>query len=56
MTITGQRPPYPFCKGYMNRANAETGATIRYQWRENGQTQRWTTGGNLSGNYYELLL
>lgn len=46
MTITGQRPPCPSCKGYMNRANAETGATIRYQWRENGQTRRWTAGGN----------
>lgn len=46
MTITGQRPPCPSCKGYMNRANAETGANIRYQWRENGQTQRWTAGGN----------
>ncbi|WKJ92598.1 RHS repeat-associated core domain-containing protein [Methylomonas montana] len=46
MTITGQRPPCPSCKGYMNRAAEETGATIRYQWRDNGQTQRWTAGGD----------
>ncbi|MCP3869275.1 MAG: hypothetical protein GY703_14465 [Gammaproteobacteria bacterium] len=46
MTITGQKPPCPSCKGYMNRAANETGASIRYQWRENGATQRWTAGGN----------
>ncbi len=45
MTITGERPPCPSCKGYMNRAAQETGATVRYQWREGGQTRRWTTGG-----------
>ncbi|MFO3707533.1 RHS repeat-associated core domain-containing protein, partial [Xanthomonas codiaei] len=46
MTITGQRPPCPSCKGYMNRAAAETGATIEYQWRAGGSTQRWTATGN----------
>ncbi|QNH26354.1 hypothetical protein [Xanthomonas theicola] len=45
MTITGERPPCPSCKGYMNRAAQETGAMIRYQWREGGQTRRWTAGG-----------
>ncbi|WP_422699895.1 hypothetical protein [Dendrosporobacter quercicolus] len=29
MIITGQRPPYPSCKRYMNRAMKETGADIR---------------------------
>ena len=46
MTITGQRPPCPPCKGAMNRATTESGATIRYRWRENGQTQYWPAGGN----------
>jgi RHS repeat-associated protein len=41
MTITGQRPPCPSCKGYMNRAMKETGADIRYQWRQDGKTQKW---------------
>ncbi|MBX3712655.1 MAG: type IV secretion protein Rhs [Lysobacter sp.] len=44
MTITGQRPPCTSCRGYMNRASADSGATIRYQWREGGRTHRWTTG------------
>jgi len=42
MIITGQMRPCPSCKGYMNRAAQEQGATIRYQWRENGGTQVWT--------------
>jgi hypothetical protein len=42
MTITGQNPPCPSCKGAMNQAATESGATIRYQWRENGQTRTWT--------------
>jgi RHS repeat-associated protein len=41
MTITGQRAPCPSCKGAMNRAAAESGATIRYQWRQDGATQIW---------------
>jgi hypothetical protein len=43
MTITGQKPPCPTCKGVMNKAARETGAKVRYQWRENGKTQRWET-------------
>ncbi len=46
MTITGQQRPCPSCKGFMNRATSETGATIRYQWRENGSTRSWTAGKN----------
>lgn len=46
MTITGQRPPCPSCKGAMNHAATESGGTIRYRWRENGQTQYWSAGGN----------
>jgi hypothetical protein len=41
MTITGQKPPCPSCKGYMNRATQESEATVRYQWRQDGKTQRW---------------
>jgi RHS repeat-associated protein len=41
MTITGQRPPCPTCKGAMNKAAAETGAKIKYQWRSGGKTQTW---------------
>lgn len=42
MNITGQRPPCPTCKGAMNRTATETGATIRYQWRQDGKTLVWT--------------
>jgi hypothetical protein len=42
MTITGQSPPCPSCKGAMNRAASESGATIKYQWRQNGKTVSWT--------------
>lgn len=42
MTITGQSPPCPSCKGAMNRAASESGATIKYQWRQNGKTVTWT--------------
>lgn len=42
MTITGQNPPCPSCKGAMNRAAAESGATIKYQWRQDGKSQAWT--------------
>jgi len=41
MTITGQNAPCPTCKGAMNKAAGETGATIKYQWRDNGRTQTW---------------
>jgi hypothetical protein len=41
MVITGQRPPCPSCKGAMNRTTRETGATIQYQWRQDGVTRRW---------------
>jgi len=46
MTITGQKPPCPSCKGIMNKAAKETGATIKYQWRANGVTRVWIAGGN----------
>lgn len=41
MTITGQRAPCPSCKGAMNRTANQTGATIKYQWRQDGQTNQW---------------
>lgn len=41
MTITGQLAPCTNCRGSMNRAATESGATIKYQWRENGFTQTW---------------
>ncbi|TQV75607.1 hypothetical protein FLL45_06230 [Aliikangiella marina] len=44
MTITGQLPPCNSCKGYMNRAVNETGANIKYQWRQDGKTQTWLAG------------
>jgi hypothetical protein len=50
MTITGQRPPCPSCKGYMNRAAEESGATIRYRWRENGVTKIWEALFGKSGS------
>lgn len=43
MTITGQRPPCPSCRGAMNRAAREGGANIQYQWRQDGATRRWQT-------------
>ncbi len=46
MIITGQRPPCPSCKGYMNRAAQNSGAKIRYRWREGGITNNWTTNIN----------
>lgn len=39
--VTGQLPPCSSCKGKMNEASRRTGATIIYQWRENGKTRRW---------------
>ncbi len=44
MTITGQRPPCPSCKDAMNNAAENSGATIKYQWRENGKTKVWKAG------------
>jgi hypothetical protein len=41
MTITGRNPPCPSCKGAMNATATETGATIRYQWRQDGRTMIW---------------
>jgi RHS repeat-associated protein len=49
MVITGQRPPCPTCRGYMNRAAQESGATIRYRWREDGTTQMWQALSNMTG-------
>jgi RHS repeat-associated protein len=42
MTITGQRPPCPSCKGKMNQTSQNSGASINYRWRQNGQTNKWT--------------
>ena len=42
MTITGQRPPCPSCKGAMRKASENTGADVGYQWRQDGKTQKWT--------------
>jgi hypothetical protein len=41
MTITGENPPCPSCKGAMNQRMRETGGTVKYQWREGGNTQKW---------------
>jgi hypothetical protein len=41
MTITGQNPPCPTCKGRMNKAARESGGTITYQWRQGGKTFQW---------------
>ena len=45
MTITGQNPPCPRCKGAMNQKASESGASVRYQWREEGKTQTWEAEG-----------
>ena len=45
MPVTGQKPPCPSCKGKMNKTAGETGASIRYQWRQDGKTQRWNANG-----------
>ncbi|MFO0883455.1 MAG: polymorphic toxin-type HINT domain-containing protein [Pirellulales bacterium] len=44
MTITGQRPPCPSCKGYMNQAARESRAIIIYRWRDGGITRTWAAG------------
>ena len=44
MTITGQKAPCPSCKGEMNKAVEQTGADVRYQYREDGRTQVWEAG------------
>lgn len=41
MTIRGQYPPCPSCKGAMNQAARSQGATIRYEWPGGS----WTAGG-----------
>jgi hypothetical protein len=41
MTITGQLPPCPACKGVMSQAARDNGAQIIYRWRENGVTLTW---------------
>ncbi|MDQ0472736.1 hypothetical protein [Labrys wisconsinensis] len=41
MTIVGQNPPCSRCKGAMNTAVTRTGATIIYQWRQDGKTRFW---------------
>uniref|UniRef100_UPI00384DEDC3 hypothetical protein n=1 Tax=Diaphorobacter aerolatus TaxID=1288495 RepID=UPI00384DEDC3 len=41
MIIDGQYPPCPSCKGKMNARAAQTGATIQYNWPENGQQKTW---------------
>lgn len=41
MTITGQRPPCPSCKGKMQQAAERTGSKIKYRWREGGKTRKW---------------
>ena len=42
MTITGEKGPCNACKGEMNKASQETGATIKYQYRSDGKTKTWT--------------
>ena len=41
MIIDGQYPPCPSCKGKMNARAGQTGATIQYNWTENGQQKTW---------------
>ena len=40
MVIRGQYPPCPSCKGYMNRAAQQQGASIRYEWPGGSWTAR----------------
>src|SRR5262249_26476078 len=39
--FTGQSRPCSICRGAMNDAAAESGATILYRWRQNGETWVW---------------
>lgn len=41
MIVDGLYPPCPSCKGAMNKAASESGATIHYLWEQN----IWTAGG-----------
>lgn len=41
MTIGGQYPPCPSCRGAMNQAARSQGATILYEWPGGS----WTAGG-----------
>ncbi|WP_211336943.1 hypothetical protein, partial [Hydromonas duriensis] len=43
MTIDGQYPPCPSCQGKMRKTAEGSGATINYNWPENGviKTKSW---------------
>ena len=45
--MTGQRAPCTNCKGGINQAVRDTGASIYYQWREGGVTNIWKGGVGL---------
>jgi RHS repeat-associated protein len=42
MLIEGQYAPCPTCKGRMNTRAAETGASIKYTWPQNGEVKSWS--------------
>lgn len=41
MIITGQYRPCPSCKGAMNKASRESGATIKYRWKDDAGENEW---------------
>ena len=41
LVMKGTRPPCPSCRGYMNRAASEFGATVHYVWGN----EYWSTAG-----------
>jgi len=41
MTIDGQYPPCTSCKGKMKARATQSGATIQYNWQEDGQQKTW---------------
>ncbi|BBA40864.1 hypothetical protein BCCH1_33060 [Burkholderia contaminans] len=41
MIIDGQYPPCTSCKGKMNARALQSGATIQYNWQEDGQQKTW---------------
>jgi RHS repeat-associated protein len=41
MIIDGQYPPCTSCKGKMNARAIQSGATIQYNWQEDGQQKTW---------------
>lgn len=53
--MTGQRAPCSNCKGGINQAARETGASIYYQWRENGVTNVWKGGEGLVKKGSQIL-